>query len=397
MENSEDKSSNTNNTDELEDQIFEENEIDSGAPDVNILRERTFNKELSDLVSKIRTNESIEETAEQTQKDTDKDISDDELLRLYHKLYYKTLNLEELDKINSELNPFDLYKESSSDEIINLINTEMSNMQLSDFSILAYIIDKNAYTNYANYIANLNENNIVIDSFEILYTNILSNTNGFIVDSQIIERNLFLNKRFGSGQSMYFISFGNFFMDFFYSADLGEKPDFSDQLLPILLIQLKENIKDHQKKSIYNNIKNRLTVYFFLLYKKILLENQNLNNNISNVFNLIDYTYKKYSKLDDYLCCIIKFKKYVNIESFFILQYLQDKLEKKLFQKTSISRIEKDKLIIFAPKTGKKILEDTVDEFNKVYNNVFDVKIIMNDENNTFYNLQNIKNQILKL
>ena len=178
---------------------------------------------------------------------------------------------------------------------------------------------------------------------------------------------------------------------------MGEEADFSDHLLPVLLIQLKENIKEHQKKSIYHKIKNKLTIYFFLLYKKILLENQNLSNDsLNGVFNFIDYTYRKFGKFDDYLCCIIKFRKYINIESLFIMQYLQDKLGKKLSDKTTVARIEKDKLIIFTPKSRKKILDDTIDEFNKVHDNVFSVKFIMNDENNNFYNLQNIKNQVLK-
>ena len=165
-----------------------------------------------------------------------------------------------------------------------------------------------------------------------------------------------------------------------------------------MFIHLKENIKEHQKKSIYNKIKNKLSIYFFLLYKKILLDTQNLNlNNQHSLFNFLDYTYRKYGSHDDYICCIIKFRNYINVEFLSVFKYLQIKLEKKLTGKTSILRIEKDKLIIFTQKSRKKILDDIVDDFNKVHGNMFNVKMIMNVENtDNIYLLQNIKEQIIK-
>ena len=226
MDNSDDKSLTVNNMDKLQDEMFDENEYDSTEPDINILRERTFNKELSDLVSKIRVNESREESIEKSSPKAAKEITDDQLLRLYHRLYYKAINLDKLDKVNSDLNPFELYKESSSDEIINLIRTEMSKIELQDFSILTFNIEKNCYAAYANFIPNLHDSNIIIDSLENLYSNILSNNNGFVIDSLTIERNSFLKKRFGAENSIYFISFVNFFTDFFSGADIGRRSRF---------------------------------------------------------------------------------------------------------------------------------------------------------------------------
>ncbi|MBN2401341.1 MAG: hypothetical protein JXN64_02980 [Spirochaetes bacterium] len=367
---------------------------DDAGLETNISRDRTFNKELSDLVSKIRSNE----PREIIEPKAPKEITDDELLRMYHKLYYKAVNLTGLDKINGELNPFDLYKESSSDDLVNLIYAEMSDLHLPEYAILAYSLEKKCYICYTNHIDNLNGNNLVMDSLETLYTNITGNKNGIVLDHQSIERNLYLKKRFGSKKSVYFISFGDFFKDFYNDADFERKNNFLDYLLPILVIQLKENINDHQKKSIFNNIKNKLTVYFFLLYKKILLESQDLNIKDQNsLFNFIDYTYKKYLRYDDYLFCIIKFRNYINAESLYTLKYLQIKLDKKLADKTSVLRIEKDKLLIFTQKFKKKIIDEIMDDINKVHGNLFNINFIMNDENaQNIYLVQNIKEQIIK-
>jgi hypothetical protein len=394
FENTENKSSITDDKEIIQDQISENKEQNNTGEDINLARDRTFNKELSDLVTRIRSNE----PQEKIEPKTPKEITDDELLMLYHKLYYKAVNLAGIDKINSDLNPFDLYKESSSDDLADLIYTEMKNLQMEEFAVLVYNLEKKCYLSYTNHINNLNENNIVIDSLEGLYTNIIENKNGIVLDHQSIERNLYLKKRFGLNKSIYFISFNSFFKDFYNDADFDKKNDFPDYLLPILLIELKENIKEHQKKSIYNKIKNKLTIYFFLLYKKILLETQNYSYSSQHtLFNFIDYTYRKYSGHDDYLCCIIKLRNYINIEYLAVFKYLLIKLEKKLTDKTTISRIEKDKLIIFTQKSKKKILDDILDDFNKLHGNVFNVRIIMNDENSkSNYILRNIKEQIVK-
>lgn len=362
--------------------------------DINLARDRTFNKELSDLVTRIRSNEPQEKTGPKAPKE----ITDDELLRMYHKLYYKAVNVEDIDKINSDLDPFDLYKESTSDDLISLINAEMKNLQLPDYAILVYDFEKKCYVSYTNHIIDQPENNLIIDSLEGLYSNIVENNIGIVYDHISIERNLFYKKRFGAKKSLYFVSFGTFFKDFYKEADLDRKNDFLDHLLPVLLIHLKENIKEHQKKSIYNKIKNQLSIYFFLLYKKILLETQNLNiNNQHSLLNFIDYTYRKYNKYDDYICCIIKFRNYINAEFLSVFKYLQIKLGKKLAGKTSISRIEKDKLIIFTQKSRKKILDDILDDFNKVHDNMFNVQMIMNIENtDNIYILKNIKEQIIR-
>jgi hypothetical protein len=393
LNNIETKSSISDNNDIVQNQISEDKD-DTAGLDIIKARDRTFNKELSDLVTKIRSNEPQEKSEPKARKE----ITEDELLKMYHKLYYKAVNLEGLDKINGDLNPFELYRESTSDDLISLINNEMINLDLPDFAILAYDVEKKCYINYTNHIINLNENNLIIDSLEGLNVKISESNNGLILDQQSIERNFFLKKRFGFKKSVFFISFGSIFKDFYKDANLDKKLDFLDHLSPILLIRLKENIKEHQKKSFYNKIKNKLSIYFFLLYKKILLENQNLNlADQHSLFNFIDYTYRKYSKYDDYICYIIKFRNYINSEFLYTLKYLQIKLEKKLSEKTTISRIEKDKLILFTQKSRKKILDDIIDDFNKVNGNIFNVKMLINEENTkSIFLLKNIMEEILK-
>jgi hypothetical protein len=393
LDNIEIKSSISDNNDIVQDQISEDKH-DTADVEIIKARERTFNKELSDLVLRIRSNE----PQEKTETESRKEITEDELLRMYHRLYYKAVNLEGRDRINSDLNPFDLYRESSSDDLLSLINKEIVSLDLPEYAILIYDVDKKCYVNYSNHIIDFNENNIIIDPQEGLYSKIADSNNGVVLDQQSIERNSYLNKRFGFKKSVYLVSFSSFFRDFYKEANLDKKMDFSDHLSPVLLIQLKENITEHQKNSFYNKIKNKLSIYFFLLYKKLIIENLKLNlPNQYSLFNFIDYTYRKYSRYEEYLCCIIKLRNYINSEFLYVLKYLESKLAKKLTEKTTISRIEKDKLVIFTKKSRKKILDDIIDDFNKVHGNILNVRMFMNDENRKSINLlMTIKEEILK-
>lgn len=361
--------------------------------DVNVLREKTFNKELSDLVSRIQDNE--------TKKDTLLDINqttDNELLRMFHQLYYKSINLTDIHTINTDLNPFDLFKEASTDDLFNLIYYEMNKIGFNQFSILAYNFEQKCYTAYCNYINNLNENNIVLTTSENLYVRIINKKDGLIINIHEINNNLYLKKRFSQGKDLLFISLINFFKDFYSDADLDNVNDFSDHLLPILIIQLTDGIKENQIKSIYNIIKNKLTVYFFLLHKKIQIDLQNSNyNNLQGIYNFLDFTYQNYNKNKDCVCMIVKCKKYLNIEVLFILKYLQNKLINKLPDNTTTSRIEKDRLIIFTQKAKRKVLDEILEDFNKLFNYTFQIEIFITEEtsNNIFF-LQNIKEYLAK-
>lgn len=361
--------------------------------DINVLRERTFNKELSDLVSRIQENESKIDTLFDINQTTD-----DELLRMFHQLYYKSINLTDTHTINSDLNPFDLFKEASTDDLFNLIYYEMNKIGFNQFAILAYNFEQKCYTAHCNYINNLNENNIVLTTSENLYIRVINKKDGLIININEINNNLYFKKRFSQGKDLLFISLISFFKDFYSDADLDNVNDFSDHLLPILIIQLTESIKENQIKPIYDLIKNKLTVYFFLLHKKIQIDLQNSNfNNLQGIYNFLDFTYQNYNKNKDCVCMIVKCKKYLNIEILFILKYLQNKLTNKLPDNTTTSRIEKDRLLIFTQKTKRKVLDEILEDFNKLFNYMFQIEIFITEEtSNNFFFLQNIKEYLAK-
>ncbi|MFH0976411.1 MAG: hypothetical protein V1874_11575 [Spirochaetota bacterium] len=395
LENSNNKSSvpDSENIKMIE-ELFKEDDETIKEPDVNILRDRTFNQELSDLVARIRTNEPQGED----ESPAPVEITDEDLLQMYHKLYYKSVNLTGIDKINTALNPFDLYKESSAEDLVNMIANEMQKIDLSAYLILVYDLKKKCYTSYTNNINDLDEINAVINNSEDLYKNIIKSKNGIIIDNKTLETNIYLHKRFPSKTPLYFISFDTIFNDFYREVNFENSSDLSGYFLPILVIQLNGIPSDQQIKSLYNKLKNSITIYLFLLQKKIEMDWKNPElNNMHSLFDFLDYTYQKFDNNKDYICSIIKLKNYITVDYLFIFKYLQIKLENKLINKSAVIRVEKDKLVVFTQKAKRKILEQILDEFNKMTNNLLQIEMFINDEiSKNIYLLQNIKQQMVK-
>ncbi len=365
--------------------------------DISKVRERTFNKELGDLVDRIKSNEPVKDGSPASAAAVE-EITEDDLLQMFHQLFYKSVNITGLNHIDTNFNPFDLYKELSSDDLVSLIYNEMSGLSFNEYSILTFAPEKNCYSCYINHITDINENNLIIDPSEALYKNIIDNKYGNILDRQSIERDIYYKKRFSGENSLFFMSIGGFFRDYYSNADLININDFSDAFFPILVIRVRENMGENRKKSIYRLIKDKFTLYFFLLYRKITLERQNTNPvNLQSIYEFLDYTYQRYDKYKECVCSVIKCKKYVNIESLFIIRYLHSKLKKKLDGAAEVIRIEKDKLIVFTLKSKRKMMDDILDDLNKIYSDLFRIETFTDDGIRPIGSiLQNIKEYLIK-
>ncbi len=380
--------------------------------DINKVREKTFNKELSGLVSRIITNESTGKTGT-TEKETPMDdvpkpeddpgITGDILLKKFHELFYKAVNLAGQGGITTAFNPFDLYKESSSDDLLNMIHNEMPGLSLPEYSILTYNPSKKCYTSYTNHIDDLDENNIAIDTTEDLYRKITENPDGIFLSYQTIDSDIFLKKRFipknykDSTLNYYFLYFNDLFKNYYTTLEPDNKQEFADNLLPILMVRLSDDADTLNSKNLSHKIKNKMAVYLLLLLRKIQIETlKSQPRAYTGIFEFIETAYRKYDKHKDCLCMIIKYKYYVNLESFFILNYLHKKLKTELSGLASVSIIEKDKLILFTRKAHAKTLDKILNDFKKNYDNLFRMDIITDESiKNNLSLLNNIKNRVL--
>ena len=374
---------------------------------INKVRGRTFNKDLKNLIEKIGINESfIEEKEEKEEIEEIEEIeegtdefSENELLKKIHTLFYKSINLTELNETNTHINPYlfelDSFSRDNSLDSPHVlsIHKDMCDLSYSNYAILSYNLEKKCFLPLVCNIEDLDKNNIVIDPFEELYSDIILNEHGVILDNHTIKSNIYLKKRFisegGSNYVLYFVSLKNIIHNFFKEM----KSEIDGTILnlhffSILMIKIKINQGIDSAESVYKKITERLILPLLVMEKNIL---QNIKEtdckNLTKIFDLIEYYYHLFSSFNDSICLIIKCKSKINNENLFILKYLYSKLIKSLSFMTCISQIERDKIMIFTQKNKGGIIDQIISEFNLYCDNMFYTESLETDKINNFNSL----------
>ena len=122
----------------------EDESFDKDSFSIDKVRERTFNKELSDLVRRVRKPEKayekktvpteagfIEEIVEVSPEEA-------ELLNRFHELFYKAINLKNIDKINTDFNHFEISIKSLQDDLEKFIFEKMGDLSFNDYAVLGF-------------------------------------------------------------------------------------------------------------------------------------------------------------------------------------------------------------------------------------------------------------------
>ncbi|MDY6969997.1 MAG: hypothetical protein SVR08_15265, partial [Spirochaetota bacterium] len=259
------------------------------------IRDRTFNKELSEILADIRSNE-LEYNDDEVALD---EITEMELLKRFHELFYKAIHLDNLQNVNTSKNPYlypDIFLE---DDCEKKIADEMNRLLYPEFAILAYNPKKKCYSPVHFYSDVLVEDNIAVYTSEELYAQILVNRCGVIIDQQTITDNIFLKKRFSSiseDQShylLYFVSFQNILKEIFDEMNLSNGNNQTNYRFQILMIILKDSRSEDIVEVIYKKIKDNLTFYFLKLENKLLNKVNELDFEDPNIiYNIFVYIYQ---------------------------------------------------------------------------------------------------------
>ncbi|MCU0822612.1 MAG: hypothetical protein MUC95_09100, partial [Spirochaetes bacterium] len=357
----------------------ENGSMDSPDADLDRVREKTFNKELSDLVEKIRAHELTDE--QEVEEDIPEiavsEISEDDLLRKYHDLFYRAVNMIGAGNTNTIFNQFELSLNSIKDDLERYIDLELRGMSYPHYSILLYSLEKKCYVIYVNHIDGLDENNIIIDPNEELHKNIYDNKKGVIIGSRVVNNNIYLKKRFlpdsrvVTNYSYYFLSFRNLTSDFFSGMERPTGRDLPYRaMFPILVVRLDN--EEARAETVFSRIRDRLTVHFIFLARKLIIKTHNTRSGSHNdLYNIMEHNFKLFQRDSDGLCYVVKCSAGLTKEILFVLKYLHIKLKETLSKRTIISRIEKNKFVILITKPELNALKRVVDDFNRFYNNIF--------------------------
>ncbi len=362
--------------------LSENGDIESVDIDLDRVREKTFNKELGDLVEKIRSHELVEEheEAEEIPDIALSEMREDDLLLKYHNLFYRAVNLIGSAGINAGFNQFELSLNTMKDELEKHIDAEMKRLSFRCYSILKYDLEKKCYKAAVNHIEGIDESNIIIDPNEELWKNIYDNKKGLIIGSKAINNSVYLRKRFqpsgrpASGFSYFFASFRNLALDFFSGLErpAGRELPYRS-LFPILIIRLDN--EETRPDPVFCKIRDRLAVHFIFLARKLIMKTHAARTESHrDLYNVMDYNLKMFQRDSDGLCYIINCTAPLTKEILFVLKYLHIKLKETLSKRAVISRIAKHRFVVMLAKQEMRALNGVVADFNKFYSNIFALK-----------------------
>ncbi len=359
---------------------------------INLMRNRTFNSELRELVNRIKENENSYDDINID------DLSESEVLYLLHQLFYKTKNLKNLHNINTLYNPF--LKEYSSDDfrrdLEKYISEKLERELLTLYSILTYNISDKCFSSSS--LNNTMNQNIIISLHDNLYGEIVKNRKGFILDNSEILKNPFIRKKFyiensqDYSKSLFIILLGRITENIRYEIDRNIKNmPLADLLSPLLIIEFEKDLHS-DCESIYNYLVSELAIPLLNLecYRSVNLTLKQYDN-YEEIVDLVENFLNMALKMRHGAGVYIKSNRHYGKRNLLQLKYLKAKLTKVLPDDSIIIRIGNNKLFIICDKSYIGSINALIDDFNSVYRDYIEISTITRE------NIREYKSFLIKL
>ena len=350
---------------------------------LNLLREKTFNSELRNLVDRIRVNEPLSEDSELSPEDIDA-LSDEEILLRLYRLYYRTVNIRDNRDINIAFNPFEILGEESSSSIEDALNAyiinRMESLALSPFALLSYHIAEKGYMPTIHSLERYDARGIVIGLRDRLFKKIAASPDGVVIEAGEIEEDPFMSKMFslkeGEGhRSLYFIMVSTIIAEVMKELPVSGSDTFSP-FLPsaIIMMELPEQPHAVNIATIAGTIKRRLALPYFLLndYQSLIFFSDSYEN-LDYTYRVLDYLFTIFLLHKDRAGISIQSTAQKNESMTFLIKYVISKLSHKLYCDSVIVHIIKGRLVILTTDAFVVLVRDIIDEYNRLFNDQFSI------------------------
>lgn len=350
---------------------------------LNLLRERTFNPELRQLVDRVRYNEPAPGLSDDEPERVDA-VSEDELrLRLY-RLYYRARVLHDNREMNVAFNPFEamdsLSPVSLHDSLSVYIMDRMMQMSLSPFALLSYNIAEKGYVPSVHNLERYHVENIVIGLRDRLFMSILESAEGVIIGADAIRDDPFLEKVFSlregeDPRALYFIMISCLASGIALEFQ-DQKRDAIEPFLPssILMIELPLQTEPHNRGSIFTMLRKKLALPFFLLN-----DNQSLvfmtegYEDMDYSYHVMDYLFTVFLFTRDSTGISIKLKSKDETNRTFLMKYILSQLSYRLHADSVLLHMIKGHLIVLTREGFVDLIRSLIDEYNRLFNDQFAV------------------------
>jgi hypothetical protein len=347
----------------------------AGIDHISVLRKKTFNTELKELVGRIRDNEP--ETSPGSEPVDFVTLTEEELQLRLGRLYYLARNIRDNHEINVSFNPFALKDMGAAEDlrksVADYLSEQMMELSLSPFALLSYDVGKKGYVPTIHDLDPQLAGNIIISLRDRLFKKILASPGGVVIDAGAILEDPFLAKIFslkdGTAHAIYFALVGSLTTAVASELPAPESgtvtPFLPSAMIMIILPDAEAAVHPGEIAGILGS---RLAMPLFLLN-----DSQSLVI-MPGSYEDLDYTYH----LLDYLFTVFLLRENsvgINIESTtresnsmtFLVKYVISKISHRLASDSVIVHIIKDRLIILTGKAYIGVIKEIIDEYNKLF------------------------------
>ena len=350
---------------------------------LNLLRERTFNSELRQLVDRVRENEPGAGVFDSETEDVGM-ITDDELQLKFYRLYYRARVLNDNREMNISFNPFGLIENtpvvSYRDSIAGYIRDRMDQLAFSPFALLSYSIAEKGYIPTIHNLERYRVENIVIGLRDPLFRMILDNSDGAILEPDTLRDDPFLEKIFcllegEEHRALYFIMLGSVVSDVAHEM-LEPGQELVTPFLPssLLMMELPLQTAAYNRHSIASTLRKKLGLPLFLMNdnQSLVFESENYED-MDYSYRVLDYLFTIFMIYRDRIGISIMSQSRDDTSRTFIMKYILSQLGYKLHADSVLIHIIKGHLIILTRESFVGLIRSLIDEYNKLFKDGFQV------------------------
>jgi hypothetical protein len=361
--------------DETDIPILSEGETETpsnGSGDVLLIRERTFTPDLRKLVNKV-TGQSPDRTKERAFNDAEMapvgpDITDEELLKKYHRLFYRTLHFK--DRAHASGGYFlSTGNVSFDDSSLNqIITDELSKISSNGFALLSYSISQKSYIPFTNTITDIDIFKIFISLNDDICRLIQRSVDGIIISSDDVVRDPLLKKYFRQlhlpqNTRIYLNFYHNFYIDLPDSLTVFSPRPLFNTASPLMIVKVRIEDSAH---DVYTMIKSTISsCLLFYAANQIRLFQETGTGNFENLFRVLELYYTIFHSKKSGIILKITVDIKASLEYRYILSYLMLKLESHLSGSSMVYQPDRDMLLIFSATDDVQPVERLLNEYNQ--------------------------------
>jgi len=337
--------------------------------EINFLREKTFTRELSTLVSRIFNNESGKPAA----------IENEEVLKIseknrtlleYEKLIYSIKHSKDLGEIYSQYNPFnlDIDVHDDIDDMGDYISAGMGQSGFKEYGIFKYVLKESAFRFHMGKFSETMMGNCFFGISDPVFKGGFPEE-GILLTGETIAADPFLSKKFlsqshngGEDHSYYINRISNYCKDLFSSTTAPELTRLEVFTSPLIAAPVPDG-KDADVSDIHSIISKNLSIPFsvYLAHNRLtpLMNDFNYDESI-----LLIEIFLKLSQKSALKWCVIKGDEFSSIENFFMLKYLLSKIRHKAGKNTLIMRVASNNIVMALEEKDMENVKNSVNEFS---------------------------------